>query len=246
MRLVSTLFEHSDAKYRRFAAALTHSARVHSPATPFELIEIAERDNELKTANPRASAWRRANARKTKHHARIIQSAADGELIGLLDVDTMITGDLSPISDMRFDLAITVTPPEGQYRINSGVVFVRVSEFTRRWYAQWYATVQRMLINEALWRQWKDNYGGINQCALAYLLANSEIKLDVAELPCAIWNSVGSTWAQFSPETKIVHLLGNLRNACLAPGYRGELQLLARKWQQLELDAREAARRDVA
>lgn len=241
MRLVSTFFEHSEAKYRRFADVLAYSAALHSPATPFEIVTVTERDNEIKTLGPRASAWRRNNARKTKHHARIVQAAADGELLGLFDSDTMITGDLAPIADLRFDLAITITPPHAEYRINSGVVFVRVNEHTRRWYRDWDAIVRRMLADASLWKKWKDRFGGINQCGLAWLMEHSQIKLDIALLPCAIWNSVGSTWGEFSPETKVVHLLGKLRDACLLPGYRGELQPLVDLWHRFERDARKAA-----
>jgi hypothetical protein len=239
VRIDSVLFG-GDRNYQRLARVLEASAAIHSPATPLTIHRIVGADADIvELGHHRQRVNLTHNARKTRHHHAIVQSAADGELIGLLDCDTMVTGDLSEMARYDFDLAITERPAGSKFKYNSGVVFVRASLATRIFYDAWLEWTLKMLGNSSLHARWKRVYGGINQSALGYLLEVLRLPIRVEVLPCAIWNSTKETWAEFSEETKVVHLLGELRSAALRGKTLGSSPVaqLAKLWCGYEKSA---------
>lgn len=238
MRLETVIFNLS-SKFARMARVLTASAAVNSPLAPLTVHRLTEDDSEIGAL--RATIRRKKlldNARKTKHHKRIIQAARDGELLGMLDVDMLVTGDLTEIAGRDFDVAVTLKPPGSVYWFNSGVVFVRVSEATRWLYRRWYDTVCGLLVDPIEREYWRGGYGGINQSAFGKLMETGELQgLNILELPCAEWNSIRETWHEFDDRTKAVHLLGQLQTACLRC-YRGQpntaIAALTRIWKSYE------------
>jgi hypothetical protein len=72
-----------------------------------------------------------------------------------------------------------------------------------------------MLRDESFHLQWKPRYGGIMQSAFGYLVRESTWGCRIAELPCEIWNCEQETRSSFSERTKVVHIVGELRHACL-------------------------------
>lgn len=219
MRIESALFG-DNAKYERMARALVVSAEANSPLASINVTKFEDRDNDI-------TRWRRApnllnNSRKTKHHQQLVSEAADGEVLCMIDADTLILGELSAAEAFDFDLAVTIKPADSAYEFNSGVVFVRVSRRTKEWYEDWLAVCMQMIAQPQLYANYKTRYGGINQSSLGCLLESRPDELNVLRLPCAEWNSVRETWPEFSPSTKVVHLLGKLRVACMRPYRRTE------------------------
>lgn len=216
MNLHSVLFREKrrGTDYDRLAAVLKLSARENSPATPLMLHVIEDDDADLKAKSKAVKATFVDNARKTRHHCQVVQDAQDGELIGLLDCDTMVLGDLSEIADMPFDLAYTARPEGSRYPFNTGVVFVRVNDHTRRFYRLWLEKVEALLANPVLLAKQRNKYGGINQCGLAATMEDFG-SIDIRVLPCRIWNCENESWKLFDVDTKVAHIVPPLRRVCL-------------------------------
>ena len=100
MRLESILFSSGNQRYEQLAAVLEISAATNSPDTPLTIHEITNEDKDV-ISRARSSCPKTFvdNARKTKHHNEIIHQSADGELLGMIDADTMVLSDLSEIED---------------------------------------------------------------------------------------------------------------------------------------------------
>ena len=239
MRLAAVYFSGKlTRQHTRLAAVLARSAAVHSPATPLEVHAIAGVDEDLR-AVVRGRVHRQwlDNARKAKHHCRLIEAAADGEVLGMLDTDTMICRDLSELAAVEFDFAYTVRPAGGPWKLNTGVYFVRVSQATRVFVRSWYATVQAMLADAKFHRYWKQErrYGGIHQAALGCLLETDPLLPRCLPLPCEEWNCVSGTWAT-APAPRIVHVMGRLRDWCLKdkPAPTDRERQLVEQWKAFE------------
>lgn len=245
MQLHTILFNvpRRGSDYDRLARVLARSVEVNSPGTPLELHYIELADPELEGVGRNIKATIIDNARKTKHHCQIVQDTPDGELICLLDCDTMVLGDLSEMDRDGFDFAYTMRPEGSRYPINSGVVFVRVSHITKAFYRDWYANVQVLLNDPGQLAHWKPRYGGINQCGLAATLREYRDILTTAELPCPIWNCENESWKHFGEFTKVVHLVPPLRQAVLKKGgprrplkpqEKTPCHLIRERWQAYE------------
>lgn len=235
MRIATALFTNEESEnYERFVPVLARTAAIHCPGAEFRVHRSEGVDEQVKkTGKDRKWVFVR-NAEKTRIHNEIVHAADDGECLCLIDADTMILRDLSPVWLQPFDLAYTVKPPEAEYCVNSGVVFVRVSPITKAFYAAWYETVLRMLTDEPLHRQWKKRWGGINQAALGWMLSNS-CGLRTAELPCEVWNCCKEGWGDAIGRARVVHLLEPLKKACVKnAGTNGAIGELAKLWQEHE------------
>lgn len=231
MRLEAVLFD-SNEQYRRMARVLAASAAENSPATPLEIHRITGADSEL-TARPDCKRTWIDNARKAKHHNRIIQQAEDGAVLGMLDSDCMVLGDLSEISDMEFDIAYTERPPGSKWRINTGVYFVRVSAAVREYCQLWFEKAREMLGNRGLHDEWKSKYGGIHQSAFGWMIERSGISRNLLSLPCETWNCVNGCYTK-AENPKVVHLMRySMRKWCFGecrPPGENERRL-AERWQ---------------
>jgi hypothetical protein len=169
----------------------------------------------------------------------IVNKADDGELLCLMDVDTMITGDLSEISEYDFDIA--VTDKEGKQAkapINTGVIFVRVSPKTKKFFRDWYTFVLDYICNPTLLKKDKRVYLGINQSALSQMM-KTEHDVNLLLVPCRIWNSTTITWPLYNDQTKVVHILGKLRSAIFEKKFHnsGQIMKLSKLWKQYEIES---------
>lgn len=235
MRLESFLFGDKNS-YVRMADVLSYSASVNC-SIPLSIRRVDTSNDPIREINPRLAYYYIDNAIKTRLHRDLINSAKDGELIGLLDSDLMILHDIKEIKKYMWgmDFAYTVRP--GQWPFNSGVVFVRVSDKTRNWYDKWLENVKALLANAMLRRRYEDKYGRINQCGLGMLLESNH-DLNILRLDCKDWNCVTQTYHKYDPATtKIVHILGKLRDLCVLGGRAGgtpTIKGLVQTWNRLE------------
>jgi hypothetical protein len=164
-----------------------------------------------------------------------IQAAADGELIGLLDCDTLVLADLSPIAALDFDVTYTVRPATSRFPFNSGVVFARVSAAVRDFFRRWRELNVAMLGDKSMHAPWRQQFGGINQAALGSMISGAP-GVRLLPLPCRVWNCEDQTWRSFAAEeTRILHVKGRLRRACLylAPTPRDLTHLVA-LWREYD------------
>lgn len=244
-RLISCFFcpAGEPRAWERFARVLETTARRHNPAWSIEVAEIP--------MEPRAGGldgYYRANTLKLDYWVAQVLAATNGDELALLDADMMVLGPLDDVWRQPFDLAITMRDlrePSVRaivhgFPLNAGVVFLRISSRVRDFIAAWGQENRRMLEDRPHHHRWQRRYGGINQSALGFLRENGGLAgLEVAELPCAIWNCEDASWKSFDPErTRIVHVKGGLRRAVLGIG-RGSVTCrpLAALWQSLEMEA---------
>lgn len=238
MKLHSVYFG-SSKSYERFAQTLQYSATKNSPNTPLIIHSISEENLPFKPARSGIGPSRHdyINTIKTIFHNQIMQQAEDGELVGMLDLDLLILGDLSAAEEGDYDLGVTTRPQKST--INSGVVFVRVSPKTKSWYQDWCDRVLALFREPQKLRRLKARYAGINQSALGLKLTEKH-DLKIKEFPGVIWNCTPINYIKFSPETKVLHLLEegrfikrNLQNS------RGKLHKVQQVWGQIEMESKE-------
>lgn len=235
MKLKSVIFGSRDT-YERMADVLRYSVYKNSPKTPLKIYH-KRMDRELMTLGRQRDKTVVENAMKTKYHCEIVQNAEKGEVIGLLDCDTMVMRDLSCIEKKKFDLAITYRPNRAKLMFNSGVVFVRISNKTKQLYRDWLEIAREMLQNNEFYNKWRAVFGGINQTSLGYLTTLDDYKkIKILGLECQEWNCENETWDLFNEETRIVHILGELRRGIFrGGGYPDEAtRRLAGIWHRYE------------
>lgn len=217
--------------YDRLAKVLGFSAEKNSPKNPITIHKVSIFSLIAEKEKNGVSYHEISNALKTQYHHDIVQKANDGEFLCLLDLDTLVLGDLSEAEE-DFDLGYTVR--KQICRINSGVIFVRISSKTKDWYRRWLENVFILLDDSKLRRKLKATYSGINQSALSLLLKQPH-DLTLKEFPGEIWNCTPIHYKHFGPDTKIVHLLNkakvlkDYRKGGNRPGDK-----IAEKWLELE------------
>jgi hypothetical protein len=115
LELHSVLFPSTQGQgYGRMAQVWEASAWQNSPDTPAFMHHITDADEDIKSIGAHRKAQFVNNVRKTRHHARIVAGATDGQILCLMDCDTFVLGDLSNATNSSFDIAITVRPRESQ------------------------------------------------------------------------------------------------------------------------------------
>lgn len=243
MRLESFLFGDKLA-YQRMADVLSYTAEKYC-FVPLSIHRVDTEMDPFRTFHRRHQYFLIDNAIKTRLHCETIQQAQDGELIGLLDSDLMILHDVSEIETHmdNMDFAYTVRP--GNWPFNSGVVFVKVSDKTRRWYKIWLENVQLLMCNTVLRKRYETRYGRINQSGLGMML-ETDHDLNILQLPCHTWNCVPQTYSDFDPTTtKIVHILGKLRELCTMGRKMGgtpSIRELTKVWSNFEKEMKGAVK----
>jgi hypothetical protein len=231
-RLVAVAFAKAGSRdqYARMARVLADTARRHCPDWS---IEIALTGPVRPTHVDAAYAY---NTAKLAHWADVVDAAADGDRLLLIDADTLVLRPLDDVWARPFDVAYTVRPP-GRFPLNAGVVFVRASERARRFLRAWQAENARMLRERLYHQVWRRQYGGLNQAALGALLhAGGVPGCTLTQLPCAEWNCEDSTWAAYDRTvTRILHVKSLLRRALFLGAVHGPaLRPLVHLWRESE------------
>ena len=236
-RLEAPWFGADDSVYARMARVLEYTARQHCPDWRVNVERVTV---ETMRKHRQAVESHRFNTQKMVTWARVVGEARDGECIALLDADTFIARPLDPIWDQDFDLAYTAK--QSRFPFNSGVVFVRVNDKTRRFFSEWEAVNRKMLVSGEHHMRWRAKYGGINQAALGQMLETGLAqRMDILPVPCVEWNCEDSAWVNFDPDmTRIVHVKSKLRMAVFETKGRvfgPHIAGLAEMWHELEGEA---------
>lgn len=183
---------------------------------------------------PTATDSYRDNTYKLDYWNECVQAAPVGTRMLLIDVDTLILRPITDVWSREFDIAYTTR--RGRFPLNAGVVFLRVSAYTRAWMLAWRDENRRMLQEPTYHQQWRRKYGGMNQAALGALLAQSVWRhLTFLELPCLEWNCEDSSWRDIDGQTtRILHIKSGLRRAVFANDPGVAWRSLARVWRTAE------------
>lgn len=211
MKIICNHF--GDEAFGRMGQALKLSVEANCPDAEFVEV-ITDRPNE------RPGLLRHY----TDNHAKLLEwrdavnEADDGEHLVLMDADTLVLGDLSPAFEEPFDMGWTWRP--GRLPVNSGVVYVRVNDRSRAFMDAWAARDAALMEHRALASHGRSKYGGANQASFMWLITHGGGH-DIARchaLMCKHWNSVDQTWCDFDENTRVLHIKGRLREACLGTG----------------------------
>lgn len=174
-------------------------------------------------------------------HHRVIE-AADGDRLLLIDADTAILRPLDPIWERDFDFCYTPKPKKYP-PLNGGVIFIRVSERTRAFMEAW--VKQNAALMSMQRKQWRRQYGGVNQASLADVLESAErFGVRTLGVPCLEWNCEDSAWSSFDPEvTRILHVKSTLRLALI----KGRTRVIGiepalKAWRRIESAASKEVR----
>ena len=234
--ILHTIHFGEDNLYQRLAKVLAYSAKKNSPNTPI-IIHAGPSTNQEIIENQRRGCFGHdiVNALKTKYHNEIVQNAELGEFICLMDLDMAVMSDLSE-AEGDYDLGYTVRDQKA--RINSGIIFVRVSEKTKQWYSRWHEIVYQLLNDAGKLSKLKLIYSGINQSALGIMLQESH-NLVLKEFPAKIWNLTPVHYNSFNSETKVIHML-NHASALSQPNGTQPGAKVAKAWLALEKESTSA------
>lgn len=195
-----------DPVFERMAQVLEYSVQQNCPTADFVHIK-AEPHVHIKGIPTHCPA----NAHKKVHWADIVHENPGQEIV-LLDCDTLVLGDLQKVFDQHeFDISYTVR--NHRVRINAGVMFVRSTHATRRFFDKWNTHMAKLLSDDE--RPKLQNrlrkYAGLDQAALTESLQSIDFPLKTLELPCETYNSVDQTWHKFDESTQVLHIKGQLR-----------------------------------
>jgi len=177
-----------------------------------------------------------SNFNKMRAWVHSVCGCQDGEQLLLADCDLLFLKSVEDAFLGDFDIAYTVRP--GKIPINGGVIFVKTNKRSRAFMRHWYTAAETILRrgkNEI--KREVAKFGGISQASLLHTLEGPlGATVRFKELPCAEWNSVDQTWADYDPETtRVIHIKGKLRRLCLGrsqPEQHEVLGPLMRLWRQ--------------
>lgn len=209
MQLESCYFEDGTGEWTRLARVLAFTAQQHCAAWTRSIVAAAPERRRVGTG----IVTHIANTQKLDLWCQRVQAAADGTELLLLDADLCLLRSLDEIWQQPFDLAYATK--QHMFPFNLGVLFVRVSPTTRRFFEMWRQENDQLFRPGEGARLWRQRYGGINQAAFGALLERGALDfLQRRALECTEWNCEESAWAAFDPDrTRILHIKGTLRRS---------------------------------
>lgn len=224
---------------------LAYTANVHALDWVHDIAAVQVDETLSSPLGVQGNVW---NTHKLELWTALVEDAEDGAQLLLLDADTAIVQRLDAVWDEPFDLAYTVKPKGARFPLNGGVIFLRVSDGTRRFMRRWRDLNRFFLEHPLEYQVWSAFYGGLNQTALGVLFRQGDpatTGLTIQQLPCLEWNCEDEHWARFDPTvTRIVHFKSGLQKAVFREAATpAGAQPLVALWDQLERQAMHAISR---
>lgn len=166
---------------------------------------------------PRIQSFKRgmtSNTEKLKIWVNELENFPEGEHIIFADCDMLAVKDISDIWEKDFDIAVTERK-HSHYRWNGGIVFVKNNERSREFFRLWLKINMEMYTNYRMHEPWRRKYAGMNQAAFGYVMEKEKFRAKLINVPCLIWNCCNEDWGRIDPDTRLIHIKGGLRKACL-------------------------------
>lgn len=200
-----------DPVFSRLARALRLSVSLNAP----DVEVFDEIITEVPDEQPGLLRHYTDNHEKLRVWRSAIHAEPDGTEVVLIDADTVVLGPLSEAFDTKFDIGWTWRP--GRLPVNSGVVFVTCNERSRAFMDAWVQRDQMLMEHRELANHGARKFGGANQASFMWLITHGKGQdiADCHDLMCKKWNCVDQTWHEFDDDTRILHIKGKLRDACL-------------------------------
>ena len=227
MRVVSVTFDYGESRsYARLMATFRASCARHMPDAAFDELRLT-----APQLRPGYSQGHNSNTVKLRAWAKYMRTAT--EPVVFCDCDMLCLGDLAPAFAGNFDVAYTERTQADKIALNGGVVFVKPTDGARALVERWCEINEKMFTDHTLHDYWRSrvrtpkggSFCGMNQAAFGCLLHTAKKLGRIAALPCAVWNACNEDWPAVGPETRMVHIKGELRHFCLT----GEIKIVAGK-----------------
>lgn len=239
MNIHSTIFSSPfNTDYTRLANVMIYSAT--------EVCPFPETTYRVDQIDLHAPDRRRRFLHKIENWAFRVQNEPDGAELLLLDADMLILRDPGEIfTERRFDWDIALVRRNPQLTtipINTGAVWVRVSNLTRQFFAEWHAVLGDMLDEPGLHRHTVKRYGDSvdpgDQGAFGVMelgLVDSCIDMMSINWLPDNWNLCQEAW-QYWSTAGIIHIKGNLRKEVFKPNPAApaHLKRIADLWRNCE------------
>ncbi len=200
----------NDPTFSRLANALKRSVEQNAPDSEF--VEIISDEPEDR---PGLIKHYTHNHAKLRVWRAAVHAEPENSCVILIDADAIVLGELDSAFDKPYDIGWTWRP--GRLPVNSGVVFVRCNERSRAFMDAWVDRDEQLMNHRTLAAHGASKYGGANQASFMWLITHGKGQ-DIAgcqDLMCKKWNSVDQTWCDFDDDTRILHIKGALRDACV-------------------------------
>lgn len=182
--------------YDRLAEVFKTSVRQNTTAE-LEFVGDKEPPEGMNTNQFKLDLWKDAVAK------------ADKPLV-LIDCDMVVLRDLGDAFDEEFDIGITTRPSKSWF--NGGVVFVRPSKKTTRFFERWKVWNDYLIDNPDEREKAVSQHVGLNQPAFVWLLEREGTDCEIKHFPCSEWNCGQVTWADFGKDTtRCLHVKSILR-----------------------------------
>lgn len=223
-------YERSDA-YARLLAVFERSCAINMPGVRFEAVTIHAPATKIDRRTGHTS-----NVHKLRAWDGIVERAT--EPVILADCDMLCLRSIEDAFDGGdWDIAYTArTNP--RLPLNGGLLFVRPTRQARRFFERWVVIDKRMYEDADFHRPWLLKTCGMNQASFWYLRSEEPEIARLGVLPCAEWNACLEDWQHIGPQTRMVHIKGQLRDAVLSGKAISEMPPMwreaARKWREYE------------
>lgn len=244
MRLVTVSFNYPKQlkrpDYARLLDVFEASVKRHIPGCEMRSIRMDPPDHRGVRKVPFLS-----NTKKLQIWTQEVRSAvADGENLIVADCDMLCTGDPSHVfQDKGFDVAYTVRDDHTNIPLNGGILFVRPTEASVRFFDRWAEVDTAMYEDWNMHVPWRIKYAGMNQASFGYLLENQgEVPgVRLKELPTRFYNAVNTDWHRITSQTVFIHIKSKLRKYVLnSTPPNGNYRPVMLKWyEEAGIDVRD-------
>lgn len=212
MIFITVSFDYNNRKgmYDTLHDVLLKSIEVNAPDE--KVIAVKTRPPQIK-----GKACFSSNNLKLKIWLDELNKLPDGENVLFLDADMLCLKNPVELFDRDFDIAYTVRPRK-KPPINGGCVYIKNNERSRAFIKRWQEIDEKMYNSPGFHKPWRVKYAGMNQAAFGYLFEHKDewAGAKLVPVPCEQWNCCNETWRLINEHTRLVHIKGPLRRACLS------------------------------
>jgi hypothetical protein len=197
MRIVTVKFDYGDGEFNDLLKAFEASCAENCPV-PVEVVSLPPPEITVRKGY-------NSNTDKLEVWNEWAQNA-DEDII-FMDCDMLVLGDMSDGFNDVEDIGFTYRDYYKGYPFNSGVVYMRNTDYAKHFFQRWTEYNRMMLDDPELHRKYKKIYGGINQSANGKLI--HEENITHCKLPMSVYN-LCEDWSNWE-KAKAIHFKGVLR-----------------------------------
>jgi hypothetical protein len=231
MKIITVNFDFAAKKdYSRLMNVYKKSIKKNMPGTWLTEINlpaprIQPGDQKMLAANTvKIDAWIEELDRSTEN-------------VVLSDCDMLSVGNIEPVFNLNFDIAITKRSG-GLLPFNGGIVLVKNTISALNFMKLWKSINRQMYQDRIFHMIWREKYAGMNQAALGYILEKEKFDAKVIQIPCSKYNLCDDDWQNVNNDSIFVHIKGKLRQFLLknynVNAMPDNIKKVAKIWKDIE------------